>query len=218
MTSLIDGLEDVLPLLEASLYKRYKVIEIPTPVWNSSNVGSGGVYGVASSLAIWTGTTANSRGLAFLETFGLNSGDRYRTFVDYGKRLIWTFSFDRENSDPECIGRIQLKQTSTEGALANVGIGLEIQNFSVYAESYGTARQTTLLGTLTIAQIWSMMIVHVPGSRVEFWVNRTLAAVHTQVPTGVSAATYHVVSIVNGSTGEVNCVLRIGPQTFIQEW
>jgi len=215
-----DVFSDPLWLLDR-LFNRYKVVRLPTNAgWGSDNAGSGWVYQDPWYLHVGTGTTANSRGLAWRTVYGLNSGDRSRYALDWSKRLWWLFTFHRENSDPEVVGRIQLKTANTEGALTDIGIGLEINNYDVVGEAYGTARGTVNLGTLTNSRIWRVKIVHVPGVRVEFWVNGVLAGTLTgdHVPTGSVAYNYYVQSIINGATGGVDAVLQVGNLIIVQEW
>jgi len=203
------------------LLKDYKIIPVPTNAnWLTSYTGSGGATLRPFWMAVYTGTTANSRGMGYVYTSGLNSGDRMIHAVDYSKWLEWDFVITRTGSDPEVVARIQLKQVNTEGDLADVGLGLRIDNYDVLGEAYGTARQTVSLGTLTSDRIWRVKIVHVPGTRVEFWVNGNLIGTltGTAVPTGVTATTYLVISIINGATGGVMANLYVGNIRFVQRW
>ncbi len=207
--------------VERNLGYEWKELIVPTNAgWTTSLLGSGGVSQNPFRIAPYTGTTANSRGLAYVATLGLNSGDRVRVACDYSKRLEWEFIICRRFSDSEAVARIQLKQVNTEGDLANVGIGLRIDNYTVLGEAYGTARQTVSLGTLTDDRIWRVKIVLIPNTRVEFWVDGVLrgSLTGTAVPTGVTATTWVVVSIINGPTGGVNATLYVGNLMFVQEW
>jgi len=214
-----DVFSDPLWLLN-KLLDKYKIIDVPTSGgWFTSLAGSGSRAQTPNYLRVGTGTTANSRGLVNTTCFALNPGDRAWDAVDYSKYLEWEFAVVRYNSDPEAVARVQLKQTGAEGALADVGLGVEIQDLDVYGEAYGTARQTVGLGTLTHDRSWHIKIVHVPSARVEFWVNGILTGILTgsAVPTGVTARTYMVISIINGSTGGVDANLFVGNIRLIQE-
>jgi hypothetical protein len=202
-----------------NLFRRYKVVIVPTAGWGTSNVGSGGVVVNPFRLNVYTGTTASSRGMAVAPVSGLNSGDIRHDYVDWTKRLELHFAVVRVNSDPECIARVQLKESSVEGALAQRGIGLEIQNYTMYGEGYGTSRGTVSLLTLTDNRLAKVRIVKA-GSRLEFYVNDVLRGVLTgdSVPNVKGDAISNmVVSIINGATGGVNANLIIMDMKVIQE-
>lgn len=207
---------------------RYKTINLPTNVgWSTSNAGSGAVYQYPSHMILITGATANSRALASTLAYGLTPAQNahYLYSIYFDKRLEWDFALTRENSDPEVIARIQLKRTSTEGALTDIGVGIEIQNMTMYGEGYGSARSTCTIGSLTNLYTRYIRIVVVPGDistrRVEFWVDNQLAGTLTgnAVPYGYAAVPhYSVVSIINGATGGVIAGLYFGNIRLVQEY
>lgn len=203
------------------LLNKYKVVYVPTSGgWYSSNSGSGATATKPMRLYLNTGTTASSRALFWVYAVGLNSGDMDAHIVDYSKYLECRFAIIRFNSDSEAVAHLQLKQVNTEGDLADVGIGLRIDNLDVSGEAYGTARQTVSLGTLTDGRLWNVRIVLIPGVRVEFWINGVLVGTltGTAVPVGVTTSSYLVASIINGPTGGVNAVLEISNILLVQEW
>lgn len=211
----------------ASIGKLFKFKIVPTNYtdsagntnWQASHVNGGGtVY--SAVIFCNTSVTANSRGLLFHYANGLNSGDRGQNQCDYSKKLEWNFTVNRDYSDAQVIARMQLKQVNTEGDLANVGLGLRIDNFVLTGEAYGTARQAINLGvSLTTNYRVRVKIIHIPGVRVEFWVNGVLRGTltGTAVPFGVLADTYWVESIINGATGAVNAYIGVGDMLIIQE-
>jgi len=203
------------------LLNKYKIVRVATNYgWNTDHSGSGGGTQEPFRKYVWTGTTASSRGMYLIYVFVLNSGYINRIYIDWTKRLEWRFWLCRDASDPEAVARIQLKESNAEGALAERGIGIEIQNLTMYGEGYGTVRGTVQLGTLTSHQIARVRIVK-EGSRLEFWVNGILKGVLTgnYVPNEKgTTAVYEVFSIVNGPTGGVNAILMNGDETIIQEW
>lgn len=216
-----DVYKDPLWLLH-NLYKKYKVIIIPTAGgWSTSNTLSGAVAQTPFYLRSGTGATANSRGLARCYVFGLNSSDRSQSAIDYSKRLELEFVICEDETDGELIARIQLKQVGTEGDLADVGLGLRIDGLTVLGEAYGSARNTVNLGILSaIQRIWRVKIVLVPNDHVEFWVNGNLVGTLTgnAVPTGVLAPTLMVVSAINGPTGGPDAGLMVSNIRFVQRW
>jgi len=200
---------------------KYKVLFIPlNGGWFTDNAGSGIVSQLPMMLYVNTGTTANSRALAYCNARVLNSGDLVTDRIDFSKQLEIIVHLTRSGNDPECVGRFQLKTVTSEGALSDKGLGLEFQNFDVYGESYGTARGTVSLGTIPYGMVRVFKIVLVPSSRVEFWVNGSLAGTLTgdHVPTGTTTAAYFVVSIINGPTGGVSATIQPFHIMVIQEW
>jgi len=203
------------------LLRKYKIVQVLFNAgWFTDNTGSGVTGQYPFRLSCQTGATANSRALVYTYTFGLNSGDKSGYTVDYSKRLEWEFNLLRRNSDSEAVARIQLKQVNTEGQLADVGVGLQINNYAITGEAHGTSRDTVSLGSLSNNKITNVKIVVIPATRVEFWINRTLEDTleGAAVPIDITDYTYLVVSIINGSTGGVNAVFEVGNIVFIQEW
>jgi len=190
----------------------YRLQEIPTNAgWGSVVVGSGAVTQNPSQLTLSTGTTANSLAKVHAYLLGLNPVSTSLGNIDWSKEFELSFRLGRYNSDPECVARVQLKPTTDEGVLAGKGVGVEIDNYDIYAEVYGTARNTHLMGALSDNRIASVKIAHIPGWGVDFYLNNTQKIMFTgnsDVPSGVSAAIL-VVSIKNGSTGDVNASLYI---------
>jgi hypothetical protein len=191
-------------LLE-NLLKKYKVIRVQTTGWSTSNVGSGVVTQYPTYITMATGTTASSRGLATTSIYGPNPGNAHYYFTDWRKKLMLEFICSKGGNDPESVARIQLKEAATEGALAQRGVGIEIDNYSLVGEAYGTARGTVSLVTLSDSRLVRVTIEKLPD-RVNFYVNGILYGTLTgsAVPNVVGNATTElVVSIVNGPTGGV---------------
>jgi hypothetical protein len=188
--------------------------------WTLTLVNSGAVIQDVMGIIPHTGATANSKGLACTITLWLNSGDRNVEACDYSKSLEWTFLIHRINSDAQVKGRIQLKQTASEGVLADTGIGIEITNYTLTGEAYGSARGTVALGTLTDGRLKRVKIVLVPGVRVDFYIDDVLTGslTGTAVPSGVNASTRIVVSMINGASGGTDCYLDVGKMKIKQEW
>jgi hypothetical protein len=203
-----------------NFFRRYKVIIVsPSGAWLTSNVGSGSFIMKTHFVYVRTGTTANSRGMGYEYFIGWNSGDIDRSYIDWTKRLEIHLSIWRTGSDPQVVARLQVKESSAEGALAQRGIGIEVQNYTMYGEGYGTSRGTVPIGTLTDGRIAKVRIVKY-GSQLEFWVNDVLQGVLTgdNVPNVKGGACYMVVSIVNGSTGGVDAFFGATTPMVIQEW
>lgn len=197
-----------------------KHFRIPTSSpWFESNV-NGAVYYGPTCMFLNTSVNANSRALAQFFMIGSNSGDILYDYIDWTKHIELSFFINRYLSDAEVVARVQLKEVNTEGQLAARGIGIQINNFDVFGEAYGTAGNTVAIGTMIDNQIMRVKII-VESNQVEFWVNGVLAGTltGTAVP-NVAADTsgFIVMSIINGVTGGVNAYLYIGNIEFLQEW
>jgi len=201
---------------------RYKFIRVPTNVgWSTSNAGSGSVFQTTFFMHAHTGTTANSTALAYTGAFGLNSGNIGKNFVDWTKYFELHFLISRVASDPQVIARVQLKEAYNEGALAQKGIGIEIDNYTLIGEGYNTSRGTLNLNTtLTDNMVYRIKLVLRYGT-LEFWVNNvlkgTLSGSYVPNTQGYVSANL-VFSIINGSTGGVDAFLIMGNPYIIQEW
>ena len=207
--------------LVENLFKRYRVVYVPANAgWDPVNVaGSGSLYFGANSHDVRTGTTANSSSGRICIPVGLNRGDFTVGATDFSKKLIWLFGIFRVNSDPEAVAWLQLKNSTAMGDLAQTGIGVRVDNYAVTGEAYGSARGTLSLGTLTDKRVTRVKVVHIPGNRVEFWVNNVLigSLTGTAVPTGAPTC-WLLHQIENGATGGVNATFGVCDIWFFQEW
>jgi hypothetical protein len=199
----------------------FKVLRVPTNAgWASDNLGSGGNAMGPFNLTNYTGTTASSRGMLRSSAYGLNSGNMARPYCDWDNRLELNFIVCRWNSDAEAVARVQLKESYSEGQLAQRGIGIQVNNYSMYGESYGTVRGTVSLASLTDNRTKRVKIVLRSGA-VDFYVDGVLAGTLTgdAVPSGAGGADCVLVaSIINGSTGGVNAYMMVGDIMIVQEW
>jgi len=212
---------DYYGLLHWGWLQQYKIVYVPTNAgWTASVSGSGATIQKPVYLTARTGTTANSNAKLHTYAAGLSVGESAHSVVDFSKRTEMHFYIQRNSSDSEVVGHVQVKRSNAVGDLAEEGIGLRIENFNVIGEAYGTARNTVSLVTLTNYRPARFTIVLVPNTRVEFWVNGELKGTLTgsAVPTGKTGDTYIVVDIANGATGGVDARLIMGNLIFIQEW
>jgi len=181
--------------------------------WTSDLAGSGAVTQTVPELLLKTGTTPNSRALLRITAVGLNPATGSAPTIDWDKELIVIFGLRRYRSDPEAVGRFQIKVATTEGALADHGLGLRIDNYDLVGESYGTALGTVDLGVtmLDFRPYW-IYIVHNPKiPRIDWYVNGVLKGSQTdpaRIPSGVRTSRM-VASIINGPTGTVDAQLTI---------
>lgn len=191
----------------------------PNAGWGTDNAGSGGIVPTPTYIYSYTGVAAGSRGLAYAYTYALNRGDIARYYIDWTKRLEFSFILLRLNSDSEVETRIQLKEAVAEGILAERGIGISTSNYAMVGEAYGSARDTLSLGTLTDNRVKHIRIVK-KRDCVEYWVEREL--IGTLTGTAVpyikgDAVGYIVISAINGVTGGVDARIQAGNIRILQE-
>jgi len=187
--------------------------------WSSSHVG-GGAIAAPFRTHVNTSIAVNSRGLFYATLFDMNSGNLSIGIIDWDKRLEIHVDLARVGDDVQCIGRLQLKSVNTQGVLAALGLGLEINNFAVNGEGYGTALGTVALAALTSNRVMRFKIVLTPGVSIAFYQNGVLMGTltGTAVPVGNSGGQdYCVVSIINGAAGAVDCNLIID-NFWVVQW
>jgi hypothetical protein len=187
-----------------------------TSGWTSAVVNTGVASQHTDGNYVATGAGANSSARLYTScSKGFTTheaGDMY--YFNWTRKLHFIFSIGRNDSDTEVVARVQLKNSTAEGALADDGLGIRIDNYDVYGESYEAALGIVNLGTtLTNRDTYQVEIIHYPGQRIEWWIEGTLRGVQTTVNTipsspGSKYATL-VHSIINGATGGVNAVLYL---------
>ncbi len=137
--------------------------------------------------------------------------------VDFDNMFIWAFDVSRgTGSHADIRARVQLKQANAEGVLADDGMGIEIQNLSIFGEAFAGAQGTVDLGVLmTTLYTYRIAIVLIPNVSVDFYVNEVYRGqITAQVPTGPAAGTcYWVLSIDNGAVATA-CQLRVSPISY----
>lgn len=187
------------------------LLPIPFADFTETNVGSGGGSG-ATLIPCITGATANSSALKTLRISGFRNGSD-GSFINWNKKIYIVFGLQRDASDSEGVGRIQLKAASTLGAMADKGIGIRLDNFALFGESYGSSLEAVDLSTtLVTADQYQIMVVLDPAvPSIEWFVNGVSKGTQTtaaKIPTGNSLA-YFAVSVANGNSGGVNYQLVI---------
>jgi len=124
--------------------------------------------------------------------------------IDFGKKFVMCFGLSRVTSEAAAVGRIQLKQVQTSGALAAAGLGIQINNLAMTGESYGSALGGVNIGNLTDGASSAIMIIHYPGVRTEWWVDGAYTAQQTdttKIPSG-TVACYLVAVLGNNSASD----------------
>ncbi len=184
--------------------------------WSSTTVvGTGGGstgFGVIESS---TGTTASSSSVRSASLYNLDSGSGSLARINWNKQLRLWFRFIRQTSEAQSIARVQLKEATTIGALAALGIGIQVDNLAVSLESYGTSVATVSASTtLTTAVGVEVEIRHYPASRIELYINNALKCSQTtaaKIPSGnAGAGSALATSIANGVSGGTSAISDVG--------
>ncbi len=178
--------------------------------WTTSHAGSGNAVQDPGVLYVATGATANSRAMLYSLAYGFNVDQPGHNLLNWDKKLYLVFNYYRVNSDAQCTARVQIKQANTEGALAVKGIGIQVSNLALYGESCGAAQATVDLNTsLTSARSCQVVLIHYPGSKIEWYINGVLKGTQSNaanIPSGLSTTTTYLLhSVVNGAAGGTDC-------------
>ena len=203
---------------------RFRAFDIVGTGWASTVTGSGGAALIAGGIQLSTGTTASS---SARRTFGdgpIGTGDsggnENRWF--FSKRMAFAFSVARLTSDVQFIGRWQIKEVTTEGAIGATtkGIGIRIDNYGVFIESSDGTTQSVLDAsyTMTDRRAYDFVLVFEPAASLRLVIEgATQATKTTNIPTGIGGgAGTMVISVVNGATGLTNGLLDFAFLTNVQ--
>ena len=172
----------------------------------ASTSGTGTTASLVTYLQLRSGATAGSLARLYSTDIvcGLSQNQLFN--VDFGFPLRFTFLLTRITSEASCIGRVQFKTTQADGSLAAKGIGVQINNYTVAGESYGSSLSTINLGlALNDAETYKIDVLHYPAQRIEWWVNGVLAATQTTstaIPSGVGVCYFHS-SLANVAASDV---------------
>ena len=199
------------------LERQGRVVPVPLYDWMD---GSTGGTAVADTLRMILNTTAVAArdGLAhtvaaFLNSyFGAGAYDR----VDWDNKIIIAFDVARTlGTEATGRGRVQLKQVNTEGILAALGIGIEIQNYALWGETFGAARSTVDLAlTMTINYAYRIRVELFPGGRCDFYINDILRGsiiTVANLPSGLAGATSYLVASMDNAAAAVDLSLAVSP-------
>jgi len=199
---------------------------VPTSGWTSTLVGTGAVSSASCYNDVHTGTTANSSAfyaVGPLPLLGPASGSNSASRITWDKKMYIMFNVAMWGNDTEVVRRIQLKQATTIGALAALGVDVEIDNFALKGNSYGSGGLGTVSLGATVTQLNNVqiIIVHTPGVSDAWYVNGVLKGTQsnaTLIPSGQSTADNRFcTSVSNGATGTVDDYLRISGISIWQE-
>jgi len=201
------GGNDLFRILKERAITHYE----PTLTFANEIVAGSGATGIGAAIDLHTGATANSTAARYVYLNGMLVGATFGG-VDFSIPFAFTFNLGGGGDDSECVARVQFKQANTIGALAAAGIGLRIDNFAAYGESYGTGG----IGAVNLStniRDWSghsVKILHYPATpKIEWYIDESLVGTQSTsnlIPqAAVYAQMYIMTSVVNGATGTVDC-------------
>jgi hypothetical protein len=200
-----------------ALYSQYHVANL---IWSAANMtgipvaGSGWFAWRANRVELHTGVNPNSSAVAHSSLEGFNRGNQIGGVVDFSHKIIICGHFETEGNDVQKVGRIQFLGYvwAAQAPLTDKGVGIEIDNYAVYGEAYGTARQIVYLLTATDGYPAYFQIVITPNVSVSYYINGALAGIITGagVPTGLSIDNEFVTGVNNGAAGGVACFVDCG--------
>ncbi|KKN37952.1 hypothetical protein LCGC14_0758390 [marine sediment metagenome] len=192
--------------------------------WNTS-VANGGTFTLKSLyVAANTGATGSASSLGFIYMAGTSKAGSNFEYIDWDKKAVITFPIAARQisgTHTDFVGRVQLKEAGSEGALGAKGIGVEIDVLDLYAESYGVSLAKTDIGIdLVDYQMVRVTIVHTPGVSIKWYVDDVLKVTETdtdKIPSGMSGTSgLFAVSGVNGASAG-NSRIYVGVVTIWQE-
>lgn len=203
ISTLLNGM----PLFNYVTRKARREITLPTNTGlTAATSGTGTTSSIVPYFQLRSGATGGSLARLYSTDIvcGLSQNQLFNT--DFGLPLRFSFLLTRITAGASAIGRVQFKTTQADGSLAARGIGIQINNYSLTGESYGSALATISLGvTLNDAETYKVEIFHYPARRVEWWINGVLAATQTTataIPSGVGTC-YLQASLSNVAANDV---------------
>lgn len=186
---------------------------VPTLGWATDDTTVGNSAAGPMAQTVHTTVAANERGLLNTPVAFMDEGVAY-TSINWDKAKAFIFDIMVGGSDVQALRRFQVKPGVAEGILAAMGLAIEIQNLALFGECYGAGRATLDLSTVLSQWLtYQIMIVHFPGSRVEWYVNKVLKGTYdtpANIPNGTVASNSLVHSIINGAAGGVDAMLLLG--------
>jgi hypothetical protein len=179
-----------------------------------SNSGSGDNWSLMNGIGLITGVTPESIGFAY-GYMDLSLGSVFWLF-NFDRATVLHFFIMRFRSDAEAVAYMQIKDSSPPVLedMDCLGLGIKIENLTLYGESFGTERGEVDLETnLASMESVEMEIIHTPGVSIEWKVNGVSKGIQDdpdKIPSGISlVTTLFCAGIKNGATGGVDAQFTI---------
>jgi hypothetical protein len=190
--TLINGM----PLFDYVSRKAKRDVLIPTNTGlTAATSGTGTTATLVTYAQLRTGATGGSLARLYSTDIVCGLSQQQLFVVDFGLPLRFEFLLTRITGGASAIGRVQFKTTQADGSLAAKGIGLQVDDYALTGESYGSSLGAINLGvTLVDAETYKVEVLHYPANRVEWWVNGELKATQTTlsaIPSGSGTCYFH---------------------------
>lgn len=192
---------------EYRLRKTVREFEIPVCTGFTTVVTGTGSYAADGTTAsVRSGATANSTGLAYISTYGLNSSAA-QWGPDFTKRTILSVALSPISGDAVTIRYFQMGSYATAGTygdLADLGFGIKMTGLAMVGESFGSERGEVALGNM-VDETFMLVIDHNPAAgRIDWYVNGVLKGSQTdtaKIPNATDTGVSRIVAAVgNGDT------------------
>lgn len=204
----------------AYLMARWRFFNYPITVadWIASLTGTGTTASsIETMLMMDTGATGGSQALAYLRLRGLALGGAISS-VNYDKAMKLVADFDLAGNDAGANHRIHLKNTVTAADMTTCGLGIKAIQYALWGESFGTALGLVNLNySHAINTFDRVEIVHIPGVRVEWWINGSLKGTQTDTTKIPSGSVQGYISLSSKNVANVSCYSRIVNLQLLQE-
>lgn len=174
--------------------------------WTAVGVASGTIaVNDPTYMVLRAAALANSSILARVTSGFLNSNTLPMNRIDWDKVLLFMAHIAANPSDAQAVRRMQLKEATAIGQLAELGIGISIANLTITGEAYGTSRGTLAFTTnLTVNQP-AILAILLKSTGAEFFldnVSQGIISAAGTFPTGDGVAEANLVfSNANGAAG-----------------
>jgi len=149
-----------------------------------------------------TGDTANQQHRAsnLIQGAGRGGAERF----NFGKPYILAFTYNRSMGDnANGVAFLQLKTATTHGILAALGVGIRVDNLTLYGEAHDgtTYTSTNLNTTLSLNQEYDILIYSDGDAFIKWYIDGVLKATQTaNIPKTVLSNANGVATIDNGAS------------------
>ena len=187
--------------------------------WTFAAVAGGTQQSALNQMYIETSATANSSELQRILCPHLSAPDGANQH-DWDMRKRWLIGFNLAiaNADAQASAALQFKAATTIGDLGAVGLGVQCANLALSGESYGSARGSVSIATLTAGKSYHVGIELFPGLKVDYYLDGVLTATQStaaNVPNALFAANGNIFAkVANGAAGGADYTLSMNGLEF----
>lgn len=202
------------------LLGKVKEVFFPYTGWVVSSVNGGSIPTAGPTFVLLrTDAQANSSETVYTSLVGWSTANLSKYPIDWDLPMSVFFSIERDAADTEAVSRVQVKEATGIGALGEKGFGINLANFTLTGEAYGSSRDTVSLMTIAEDKVYYIEMRKTTAG-VEFLVdNVSKGSITTagKFPSGDGAGNPTLLaSHANGGTGTASDLCVIMPR-MIQE-